>query len=79
MKEQKSQHNQLGLANKQEAEEWEGMSGDSHSCSSLGQEVKLKVHCHEKLSSAFPGQHFLEKASEKGTSSTHVEAPSLGV
>lgn len=39
MKEQKSQHNQLGLANKQEAEEWEGISGDSHSCSSLGQEV----------------------------------------
>lgn len=40
MEEQKSQHNQLGSASKQEAEEWEGISGDSHSCcSSLGQEV----------------------------------------
>lgn len=80
MKEQKSQHNQLGSANKQEAEDGREYQEIPTAAAAWGRRCQLKVHCHEKLSSAlsrtaFPGK----KASDKGTSSTHLEAPSLGI
>lgn len=84
MEEQKSQHNQLGLSNKQELKS--GRDYQELLATVWGRRRLLRVQglagtvkpWHQKLSSA--GQHFLQKgkkASGKGTSSTYLEVPHL--